>query len=101
MLNQLLHACHKSANDAIKHTTYLVVDSSLSSYDGDMFRMIMAEMSGVKKEFLLGKTCSLLKLIFPVQFDYIKNEINIKYIPVHDLRVLLMNTKVFWDVMPC
>ena len=28
-------------------------------------------------------------------------EINIKYIPVHDLRVLLMNIRVFWDMMPC
>lgn len=47
----MLHACQISASDVIKHTTYLIVDSSCSSYDGDMFRMIGAWMSGVTKEF--------------------------------------------------
>jgi len=58
-------------------------------------------MACVKKELLLEKSCCLLNLIFPVQFDYSKNDINIKYIPVHDLRVLLMNITVFWGMMPC
>jgi len=58
-------------------------------------------MACVKKELLLEKSCCLLNLIFPVQFDYSKNDINIKYIPVHDLRVLMMNITVFWGMMPC
>ena len=58
-------------------------------------------MSCVKKELLLGKTCCILNLIFPVQSDYSKNEINIKYIPVHGSSVLLMNIRVFWDMVPC